>query len=48
MTKECFTKEMLAMSDTMYGVARTYMNQDADCWDDDAAGGNRGDFDFPP
>ena len=33
MTKECFTKEILAMTDTLYGVARTYMHQDADCAD---------------
>lgn len=33
MTKECFTKEILAMTNTLYGVARTYMHQDADCAD---------------
>ncbi len=33
MTKECFTNEILAMTDTLYGVARTYMHQDADCAD---------------
>ena len=33
MTKECFTREILAMTDTLYGVSRTYLHQDADCAD---------------
>ncbi len=33
MTKECFTREMLALSDTMYGVARTYLRSYDDCAD---------------
>jgi RNA polymerase sigma-70 factor, ECF subfamily len=33
MTKERFTQEILSQSDTMYGVARTYLRSYADCAD---------------
>jgi RNA polymerase sigma-70 factor (ECF subfamily) len=33
MTKERFTQEILSLSDTMYGVARTYLRSYADCAD---------------
>lgn len=33
MTKECFTQEILSLSDTMYGVSRTYLRSYADCAD---------------
>ena len=33
MTKESFTKEIQALTDTLYGVSRTYLHQDADCAD---------------
>jgi len=33
MIKEHFTQEILALSDTMYGVARTYLRSYADCAD---------------
>jgi RNA polymerase sigma-70 factor (ECF subfamily) len=33
MTKESFAQEVMALSDTMYGVARTYLRSNADCAD---------------
>lgn len=33
MTKERFAQEILSLSDTMYGVARTYLRSYADCAD---------------
>jgi RNA polymerase sigma-70 factor (ECF subfamily) len=33
MTKERFTQEILSLSDTMYGVARTYLRSSCDCAD---------------
>ncbi len=33
MTKDCFTQEVLCLTDTMYGVARTYLRSRDDCAD---------------
>lgn len=33
MTKESFTEQVLSLTDTLYGVARTYLRDPADCAD---------------
>jgi RNA polymerase sigma-70 factor, ECF subfamily len=33
MTKECFTREIIALTDTMYGVSSTYLDSRDDCAD---------------